>query len=202
MNSHALTANQTLSASGTEPATLAGTATFAGGTSVTVAFGGTLSKSVGITTAAGHNASVNISAESIDGNLRVTTKDGFGFSANIELRELTVKGSIALTSGIGATTLRANQLDVLKTFSASLGSGANRFLIEQENQTGSSVFRDAVVLKGGSGVDTFLIGGTGNNAVQFLATVIANGSTGTDTLTEGEASTHPEGKPLVKVSIP
>jgi hypothetical protein len=183
-------------------ASISGSVVLSGATSAVIGYDGTLSKDVAIFTSARFNASVGISATSLDGDLRIATKDKFGLTATIDLRNLVVKGTASIVSGVGATTLRANQIDIAKTFTASLGSGANQFLIEQDDQAGMSVFRAAVALIGGGDADSFLIGGTGNKTVQFLASSVADGKGGTDTATEGEASTHPDGLPLVKRNIP
>ena len=197
--SRALTAVQTLSASA---GTIAAAVTLTGGTAVVVDFGGALAKNLSISTAKNHSASVALSAADIGGNVRIATKDSFGLAASIAVQDVVIHGALAVTGGIGATTLRVNQADIAGAFTVALKDGANRFLIEQENQSGASIFRGDVKLTGGIAVDTFALGGTANDAIQFLATVIADGRAGIDVLTEGEASTHPAGLSTVKISVP
>ena len=199
MTTRALTGTQTFSAT---TGTLAGAVTLSGGTAVVLDFAGSIPKDLAITTAKNSTANVTLSAATIDGNVSIVTKDGFGLAASIAIQDVIIHGALAVTGGIGATTLKVNQADIAKTFTVALKDGANRFLIEQENQPGASIFRGAVKLTGGIDVDTFTLGGTADNAIQFLATIIADGKAGTDALTEGAASTHPVGLTTVKVSIP
>ena len=202
MKSHALNAHQTVSTQTTAPAVVAGPLSLRGGTSVVVALGGDVHEGLTVITAARHSASVSVSDATIDGNLRIITKDGFGLSAAISLSDLAVDGPVSIVGGIGATTLKVDQTLVGQSFIAALGDGANAFRIEQESQSGASIFTGNVELRGGNGADSFLIGGVGNNTIQFLAGVLANGAAGTDTLTEGDAVTHPAESPLVKRNIP
>ncbi len=202
MKSHALNAHQTVSTQTTAPAVVDGPLSLRGGTSVVVALGGDVHDGLTVITAARHSASVSVSDATIDGNLRIFTKDGFGLSAAVSLSDVAVDGSVSIVGGIGATTLKVDQTLVGQSFIAALGDGANAFRIEQESQSGASIFTGNVELRGGNGADSFLIGGVGNNTIQFLAGVIANGGAGTDTLTEGDAVTHPAESPLVKRNIP
>lgn len=199
MTSRAIIGTQTFSAT---TGTIAGEVTLRGGTSVVVDFGGTIPNDLSITTAKNSSANVALSSATIDGNVRIATKDGFGLSASIAIQDVILHGSLAVTGGIGATTLRVNQADIAKTFTVALKDGANRFLFEQEKQPGASIFRGDVNLTGGIDVDTFTIGGTADDSIQFLAAIIADGRAGIDTLTEGAATTHPAGASTQKINIP
>lgn len=199
ITSRALSAVQTLSAAA---GSITEAVTLTGGTAVLVDFSGALSSNLAITTAKNHSASVALSAADISGSVRIAMRDSFGLAASITVQDVVIHGALAITGGIGATTLKVNQADIAKTFTVALKDGTNSFLIEQENQPGASFFRGNVKLTGGIDVDTFALGETGNNAIQFLATVIANGRAGTDLLTEGDASTHPAGLSTVKINIP
>ena len=200
--SRAITANQTLSVSTTVPAMITGDIKLTGGTQVVAAIAGQIGGDARITTGVGRNAAVSVSDAAIAGAVRVVTRDTFGHTAAISLEDLSVQGDIAILSGIGASTLRINQLDASARFTASLGDGENQFRIEQDGLAGGTTFHGAVVLSGGRDADTFLIGKTGNDAIAFLAAVIADGRAGLDTVTEGEASSHPAGLVLEKRNIP
>ncbi len=202
MTSRALASSQTVSVQTSLTTALGGRIILTGGTAVILSVDATLADPVSITTSTGRNASVSVGDTHFGGSLRIATKEAFGFTASIALANIEVDGDLTITGGIGATTLRVNQTHAHARFTATLGDGANRFLIEQDNQAGASTFDGFVELTGGIDADTFLLGGTGNDAIQFLAAVIANGRGGTDTLTEGAASTHPSGLPLIQKSIP
>jgi hypothetical protein len=200
--SRAITADQTLSLSTVATPMITGDVALAGGIQVVLAVAGQIGGDVRITTAAGRNATVSLSDAAISGAVRVVTRDTFGHTAAISLEDLGVQGDIAILSGIGASTLRVNQLDASGRFVASLGDGQNQFRIEQDGVAGNTTFHGAVVLTGGRDADTFLIAKTGNDAVAFLATVIADGRAGIDTVAEGEASSHPAGLVLEKRNVP
>lgn len=200
--SRAIAANQTLSISAATTAMLSDDIVLTGGTQVVLAVAGQIGGGVQITTGFGRNAAVSVSDAEIAGAVRVVTRDTFGFTAAISLEDLGVTGDIAIRSGIGDSTVRVNQLDAASRFTASLGDGENQFRIEQDSLVGDTTFHGAVVLTGGRDADTFLIGKTGIDAVAFLATAIADGRGGLDTVTEGEASSHPAGLVLEKRNIP
>ena len=202
LNSRGLTASQTVSILASDLKVIGGSIALRGATSAVFSANAILSEPVTIVTSAGRSASVSVTDTTFGGDLRIVTKDTFGRAASIALYGIDAMGAIDITGGIGATTLMVDRTTVQLSFNADLGDGANRFLIEQENQNGNSTFSGDVALTGGRDVDAFLIGGTGNNAVHFVAEVIANGRGGTDTLTEGEASTHTDGRVLVKRNIP
>lgn len=202
INSRALASSQTLSVHTSDLKAIDGGVSLRGASSVIFSANALISGPVSIITSAGRSASVSVTDTTFSDDLRIVTKDTFTRTASITLIGIEAMGAIDITGGTGATTLTVDQTNVSHGFKASLGDGANRFLIEQENQNGSSAFTGDVALTGGRDVDTFLIGGTGNNAIHFVAEVIANGRGGIDVLTEGEASTHSGGRVLVKRSIP
>ncbi len=202
LNSRGLTSSQTLSVHTSDVKIIGGSVSLRGATSAVLSVNATLSEPASIITSSGRSASISVIDTTFGGDLRIVTKDTFSRTASITLNGINAMGAIDITGGSGATTLKVDQTQVSHTFKASLGDGANRFLIEQESQDGVSAFTEDVELIGGRDVDIFLIGGTGNNALHFVAEVIANGRGGIDTLTEGEASTHADGRVLVKRSIP
>ncbi len=202
LNSRGLASGQTISVHTSELKVIGGSVSLRGATAAIFSANAMISEPVSIITSAGRSASVSVTDTTFGGDLRIVTKDTFGRAASIALNGIHATGGIDITGGTGATTLNVDQTFVALTFKASLGDGANRFLIEQQSQEGQSTFNQDVALTGGRDIDTFLIGGTGNNALHFLAEIIANGRGGIDTLTEGEASTHADGRVLVKRSIP
>ena len=199
---HALTATQTLSATQSTLGFIAGKTALIGATAIVADFNGTLFSSLTIDTAKNSTASVALSAAIIKGDTRIQTHDTFGLAATISTQNITFQGALTILGGIGATTVKINQTEITKTLTIALKDGTNSFLIEQENLPGSSRFHSDVKLTGGIDVDTFTLGGTGNDHIEFLATVIANGKAGTDVLTEGQATTHPTGLTTLQVHIP
>jgi hypothetical protein len=200
--SNAITANQTFSLHTTASPTLAGALTVSGGTAILVDMAGTISGAVALTASAKNNSTVALSSAEIAKAVSIVTKDSFGRTASVSISDADIHGAVSVRSGVGATTLAVEHSAFGATFAASLGDGANHFNIEQAGLPGATVFHAAVSLSGGSDADTFVVGGTTNNSVEFLARVIADGRGGTDSLTEGDANTHPAGLPLVKKNIP
>lgn len=180
-----------------------------GGGSASLEMMGAVSGAVNLSTAslaAASNITVDCfipGALQIGGAVKISMPTLVGQTGSIGINAAILENTLTVLGGAGAETLRINNSSVGKAFLASLGAGNDLFQLEQVNSAGASNYRGTVMLKGGAGADTFLLGGNGVNfAVNFAKLVTADGGTENDVLTTGLNATFAPGLPLVQVGIP
>ena len=144
-----------------------------------------------MTGAGGAAINISLSANGIlplqvHGPIRLTSLSAAGESANISLSGVVSEAPVSIAGGAGADALRTENCGILRSFTASLGAGADLFALEAFANAGSSTFSGPVRLQGGAGDDTFQIGGaTAATAIDFRSAVTLDGGAGADVLTTG-----------------
>ncbi len=191
------------------PSTINGAVTLKGGVFVSLEMMGTISGAVNLSTASLSAASTVLIDSFTNGTLHIggavklSTPTLAGQTGSIRIKGAIFDNTLTVMGGAGVDTLTINETVVNKAFTASLGAGDDVFRFEQFNTVGASNYRGSVMLKGGGGTDTFLLGGAGANfAINFGQKVTVDGGTENDALTTGASVTFAPGLPLVTVSVP
>ena len=189
--------------------TINGAINMKGGASARLEMMGTISGAVNLSTASLSAASVitidcfTVGTLHIGGAVKLSAPTLGGQTGSIRINSAIFDNTLAVMGGAGVETLTINNSVVNKAFTASLGAGDDVFRLEQLNSVGASHYRGTVMLKGGAGGDTFLLGGAGANfAINFGQKVTVDGGTENDALTTGASVTFAPGLPLVTVSVP
>jgi hypothetical protein len=194
---------------GSLPSVVDGAITLKGGSSATLEMNGTVFGAVNISTvslSAASSVSINsytVGTLHIGGAVKLSTPTLAGQTGSISIHGAILDNTLTVLGGAGVETLNINNAVVNKAFTASLGAGNDLFRLEQSNWVGASHFRGTVMLKGGGGEDTFLLGGVGANyAINFGQKVTVDGGAENDALTTGASVIFAPGLPLVTVSVP
>jgi hypothetical protein len=89
------------------------------------------------------------------------------------------------------------------SLSADLGDGNDKFELEQDGTVPGSIFLGPLLLKGGKGADTFLIGGNNpGQDISFQNRVILDGGDDMDSVTMGTLVTTSPDFPIEQKNIP
>jgi fibronectin-binding autotransporter adhesin len=136
--------------------------------------------------------------------VRLTSRSAAGQTASVRLVGVIAEGPLVVLGGAGEETLRIDDCAFLRSVTADLGAGSDRFDLEQNGLfAGSSAFNGPVLLRGGADNDTFRIGGdAAANTVFFRAAATADGGAGTDALTVGSQVAFDPEHPLASLNIP
>jgi hypothetical protein len=194
---------------GSAPSVVDGAVNLKGGASAKLLMGGTITGAVNLSTASLSAASlISIDcfvqgALHIGGAVKITTPTLTGQTGSIGINAAIFDNTVTVQGGAGAETLSINNTIMNKAFTASLGAGNDLVRLELLNSLGASYFRGAVMLKGGAGEDTFLLGGAGvSYEVNFFQKVTVDGGTENDAVATGASAIFAPGLPLVTVSVP
>ena len=159
---------------------------------LTVAVGKTTSVTMGGTTMFGMINSM------FGGNVTVKTGDGDDSLAFAEDCEFA--GGLSVSTGDGNDSIRMDDIWMRKNLAVSTGDGNDVLTMETSDvEGGPSTFRGKISLLMGAGDDTVVAGLDAdlNNYIDASGAVLADGGTGTDSITAGDSNIF-AGEPVLK----